>query len=291
MGAEIFSIIAPVLFGVGVGYTWSKMGRSFDAEFATAIVYNIATPLLIFSTLTSMKIDVPMFSELAGVMTVAALGFILVGYVILKVWGLDRRTYWPSISIPNSGNMGLPLAFIAFGQEGLGIGVIVYTVISMNQFTFSVIVSSGHFSFRELMKIPLIYAVIAALLVMGFGLEVPAWIASTSSIYGQLVIPLMLIALGVSLASLKISSFPRSLAIAVFRILIGFTIALGVTEVFGLNGVAQGVIILQSAMPAAVFNYMLALRYNNSPPEIAGVVITSTVFSFLTLPLLLWFVL
>ena len=193
--------------------------------------------------------------------------------------------------MPNSGNMGLPLCFLAFGQEGLGVGIIVYTIISIGQFTFSVAVSAGSFSLRELTRIPLIYTAIAALAVMVFDYEVPNWIANTARIYGHLVIPLMLIALGISLASLKPTALPRGLALSVARFVIGFTVGIVVAEIYGLEDIARGVIILQSAMPAAVFNYMLALRYDNAPPEVAGIIVTSTVMSLISLPGLLFFVL
>jgi len=291
MFTELFSIIAPVLFGVAVGYTWTKLGKPFDSQFATSLVFNIATPLLVFATLTELKIDPTQFWHIASIALCALLGFILLAFIVLKVARLPLTTYWPSVTMPNSGNMGLPLCFLAFGQEGLGIGIIVYTVISLGQFTFSVAVSTGTFSLKELARIPLIYTAAAALVVLALDIEVPKWLASTSRIYGQLVIPLMLIALGTSLASLKITSLPRSFGLTLARLAIGLGVGIAVTEIFGLEGVVRGVIILQSAMPAAVFNYMLALRYDNAPPEVAGMIITSTLFSFLTLPALLLFVL
>jgi predicted permease len=55
----------------------------------------------------------------------------------------------------------------------------------------------------------------------------------------------------------------------------------------GLEGTMRGVTILQSAMPVAVFNYLWALRYNNSPEEVAAMVLGSTVLAFIALPLLL----
>ena len=60
---------------------------------------------------------------------------------------------------------------------------------------------------------------------------------------------------------------------------------------FGLEGVERGVVILQSAMPVAVFNYLFAAEYGADPEGVAGMVVISTVLSFLSLPLLLWYVL
>ena len=73
--------------------------------------------------------------------------------------------------------------------------------------------------------------------------------------------------------------------------IMGFSVGLLVSYLFGLEGVARGVVILECSMPAAVFNYMLAMRYQNSPDEVAGLVVTSTLLSFAALPLLLIFVL
>ena len=64
-----------------------------------------------------------------------------------------------------------------------------------------------------------------------------------------------------------------------------------VTSLFGLTGAARGVVILDAAMPVAVFNYLLAERYDRAPDEVAGAVVVSTLISFVTLPILLYFLL
>jgi hypothetical protein len=56
---------------------------------------------------------------------------------------------------------------------------------------------------------------------------------------------------------------------------------------FGLEGTKRGVVLIESAMPVAVFNYLLAARYDRHPDEIAGAIVISTLASFATLPLLL----
>ena len=148
-----------------------------------------------------------------------------------------------------------------------------------------------NFSLTELGKNSLIYAVLAALIVMGTDYQLPDWLANTVYIFGQFAIPLMLITLGVSLAKLRITSLPRNLALSCIRLTMGLGIGLLVSQFFGLEGVARGVVVLECSMPAALFNYMLAVRFDNNPEEVAGLVITSTLFSFITLPFLLAFIL
>ena len=143
---------------------------------------------------------------------------------------------------------------------------------------------------REILKIPLVWAVLAALLVKFSGLEVFGWLFNTLELLGGFAIPLMLITLGVSLAGLKIASLSRAVWLSVFRLALGFAVGWGLAEVFGLEGTARGVLIIECAMPAAVFNYLFAQAHDNRPDEVASIVLVSTAFSFLTLPALLWLV-
>lgn len=291
MFTQLFSIIAPVFFGAGFGYVWARLDKPFDSEFVTSLVFNLATPFLVFYTLTHLKTDPQAFADLTLVVLVALGLFWLISFVVLKLARLDLHAYLPAVMIPNSGNVGLPICYLAFGDEGLAFAIIVYTIVSLFQFTVGLSISSGSFSVRELIRNPLIYAVIAALIVMITKYDLPEWLESTTRIYGQTAIPLMLIMLGVSLARLRITSIPRSLALSLLRFTMGLGVGLLVSDLFDLEGVARGVIILQCAMPAAVFNYMFAMRYKKSPDEVASLIVISTLFAFVTLPFLLVFVL
>ena len=96
----------------------------------------------------------------------------------------------------------------------------------------------------------------------------------------------MLIAMGVSLASLRVSGLGKSLFYAVARILIGVAIGLGMGALLGLPDLARGVLLIQCAMPAAVFNYLWASYYERNPEAVAGVVFVSTLLAFAVLPLI-----
>ena len=291
MITQLLTIISPVFFGVAFGFVWSRLDKPFDTEFVTSLVFNLGTPLLIFSTLTKLDTDPRAFADLAMVMVVALFLFLIISFLVLKVFGLDQRTYLSAIMIPNTGNIGIPLCFLAFGELGLAFAIIVYTIVSLTQFTLGVAIAAGSFSLMELAKNSLIYAVLAALLVMVTDYQLPNWLANTVHIFSQFAIPLMLIMLGVSIAKLKVTSLRRNLALSCVRLIMGLSVGLFVSYLFGLEGVARGVVVLECSMPAAVFNYMLAMRYENSPEEVAGLVVTSTLFSFATLPLLLAFIL
>ena len=119
-----------------------------------SLVFNIGIPLLLFATLTELKIDPAAFGEIAFVALTALIGFILLAFIVLKIAGLSLPTYWPSVTMPNSVNIGLTSGFLVLSQEGLGIGIIVYTVISMGQFTFSVADCTRSFSQEVLARIP-----------------------------------------------------------------------------------------------------------------------------------------
>jgi predicted permease len=104
---------------------------------------------------------------------------------------------------------------------------------------------------------------------------------------GGIAIPLMTIALGVSLATLKIHFWKRSVLFSVVRIGGGLLFGLIVCELMGITGISRNVVLLQCAMPIAVFNYLLALRYDRRPDEIAAMVLVSTLMAFIGLPFLL----
>lgn len=173
----------------------------------------------------------------------------------------------------------------------MALGIAYYVVVSFCQFTIGLSISSGTVDLRKLARSPIIYAVAAALFVMATESTVPRWIQNTTDVVGGLTIPLLLITLGSSLARLQVKQLPQSLALSALRIGMGFAIGVLICEMFGLEGVTRGVVILQAAMPVAVFNYLFADQYKTEPEAVAGMVVISTLMSFATLPLLLWFVL
>lgn len=283
----LFNVIAPVLICAGLGFYWAKSGRSFHMETVTGLVSNIGAPLLIFTTLINLEMELTDFLEFGFISVVAMLCFIVIGFIFLKLAKLDYRDFLPSLIFPNTGNMGLPLCYFAFGQEGLTLALACFTVYAITQFTFGVWLASGAGSAKILLKTPLLYAVIIAITLKGFEIPVPVWITDTTDLLGGITIPLMLMALGVSLAGLSVKHLKLAGLLSFARLAMGYAVGFTLAYLFELEGVTRGVLILECTMPVAVFNYLFSLRYNRAAGHVAGTVLVSTVFSFLTLPLLL----
>jgi len=291
MTADLFAIIAPVFLCAALGFIWGKMKQPYDTEFVTTVVTNIGTPCLVFGTLTGLQVTVGAFAEIAYAAAAAILTFALVGGLCLRLAGLPYHSYLPALMFPNGGNMGLPLCLFAFGEPGLALAISWFTIASVSQFTIGVSIAAGSASMGRLLRTPMIYAVMLGLVVMIGDYQVPRWIANTVKLIGGLAIPLMLLTLGVSLAKLRTGGLGRASILAMLRLVMGFAVGEGLAMLFGLEGMARGVFVLQCSMPVAVFNYLFAQRYKRAPEEVAGMVLISTAVSFATLPFLLLLIL
>jgi predicted permease len=287
---RLISIVAPVFASAAIGYAWARSGRPFDTPFVTRMIMNVGAPCLIVSSFA----DAAAFDRGAlGTVGLAALLVLAcvsaIAWLVIRLFRLEVRAFHNSIVFPNTGNMGIPLCLFAFGGEGLSLGVLVFLVVSTMHFTAGVAVVSGERSIRSVLRMPLLWASAIAVTLVVSGWNLPAWIANTVDIMGGLTIPLMLLSLGVTLSTLRVETLGRSFLFAMFRLGLGFGVGLAVASILGLDGIARGVVVLQASMPSAVFNYLMAERYGRRPADVAGIVVMTTILSFVTIPAVLWF--
>ena len=288
---ELFAVIAPILICAGLGYGWVRKGIDYPVDFVTRLVMNIGAPCLILSSFNNAGINIGKMAEVSAAALVILLVMLVLGGLLIRLMRLKVSTFLPSLLFPNIGNMGLPLCLFAFGQTGLALGLTVFLVIFTLQMSLGILLTAGRGDPRELLKQPVLWATVIAVTLVATGESLPEWLDNTTSILGGATIPLMLITLGVSLAQLKVAEWKHSLLFSLIRVLGGFGLAVLVADLFGLQGVDRGVLILQSSMPVAVFNYLLALRYQREPGEVAGMVVLSTLLAFALLPFIVSFVL
>lgn len=292
MFTELIAILAPIFISTGIGFVWGKSGQSFPTDFISRIVMNIGTPCLIVSVMAKVEIEVGVMGQVALATAIVMTVMGLFCWALLRWMKLEIATYLPPLILPNNGNMGLPLCLFAFGQTGLALALGSFMVMLIATFTVGLLLVTGNEGgwlkrLREIAKQPVIYAMLIAVALLVTGTKLPRWIGNTVDLLGGIAIPLMTIALGVSLATLKIRFWQRSLLFSCLRVGGGLLLGFGVCELMELEGISRHVVLLQSAMPIAVFNYLLALRYNRHPEEVAAMVLVSTVIAFIGLPFLL----
>ncbi|MEE8581317.1 MAG: AEC family transporter [Myxococcota bacterium] len=291
MAGELLAIVAPVYVCAGLGYAWSRMGRRYDTELVTELITQIGAPCLVFSSLVGIEVEHSALVQMAGACAAALLSFAAIGALTLRLVGLPRRSFLAPLVFPNVGNMGLPICLFAFGPEGLALGVVFYAVTAISHFTAGQWIWSGRISFRQLLLTPLAYAALLAALTLATDASVPGWILDTTQLLGGFTIPLMQFTLGVALGQLQLGRVRTALSLSLFRIGMGLAVGAGLAWALGMTGLARGVLILDCSMPVAVFNYMLAERHGRTPSEVAGLVVLSTLISFLSIPLVLAWVL
>jgi len=284
----LFEVIAPVVLMVLIGYCLQRFSDSIDTASMSSLVMQVGTPALVFSTLTTTDLPTDVLMQVSlGALCACALASALAG-VILKLLGYSFRSFLPPLTMPNSGNLGLPVVLLAFGDDGLAIGVSFFFVIAIIQYTVMPVVVAGAFSIRKLLTEPLIWAVLAALFIKFTATSVPTVIGNTAEILGGMMIPTMIILLGAAIAQLGVSDLKTACTLALVRLVVGLVAGAGTVLLLGMSGPAAGALFLLAAMPSAVITYVIAQRYGREPEKVAGLVVVSTVLTLLILPLLLW---
>lgn len=287
MIAEILNIIAPIFIVVGIGFFIEYRGVGFHSETLSRLAMTLGTPALVFSTLTATDLPDDSLIHIVVIAFSATLVGAALALISLFILRLSVRTFLSSLSLPNAGNAGLPLVFFAFAEPGLTIGAAFFFIISLVQYTAVPAVVSGQLGLRKLLREPLIWSVVAVVLVRALDLSVPTIVASTTSLLGGMMIPIMLILLGGALARLKVSDIGTSVMLAMLRLAIGVLTGLAMVFGFGLSGVEAGAIFLLCAMPSATITYVIAEHYGREPERVAGLVVSSTALNFACLPFLI----
>lgn len=283
----VLATIAPVFLLALVGFVWVKAGFEYRVEFVTRLSMTLSVPCLIFVALMNSQVSAAALTALSLASLVAYAALTVVFWLMLRVTGLRMSTYLAPLIFGNTGNLGLPLALFAFGNEGLGYAVVVFAVMAILSFTVGIRMVAGQGSLLRLVQEPMVAGTVLGALFLWQGWHTPAWLTNTLQLAGQLAIPLMLITLGVAVARLHPSDFVRPLILSILKAVLCTAIGWGVGWAFGLSPIALAVLVLQVATPVAVTSYLLAEKYNADAEKVASLVVVSTLLSVITIPLTL----
>ncbi len=287
---KLIDVILPVFFVIGIGYYLGKKDPNFNTDFITTLAGNVGTPAMIFYTITSTGVTLETFTEYFIYALIIIGGFAVIGIIVLGLMKKDVVSELPPLILPNTGNMGIPICLFAYGTEGLGIASAIASVIILLHFTLGVLLAKKSFSLKILITNMPIYGIIAAVLVLYFDWEVPGFVVNTTFLLTYATIFLVLMSLGIALTKLKVVSWLNASILSVIRIVIGPVIGFSLIKYLNLSGLAAGVLLIQSAMPSAILTYLVGSMYSEKRvvDSIASVIVTSTLMSFVTIPIVVY---
>jgi predicted permease len=287
MLAELFAVMAPVLAGAGLGFTWMRLGHPYPVDFVTRLVFNIGTPALVLASLSGADIDASTFGRTMLATALVMISMAAATFVVAKLLRHDGRVLLAPMMYPNTGNMGLPVVLYAFGSAGFAYGITVMVTVSLFQFTLGTVLASQGNPFKALAKTPTVYAIIIAMALLLTDTALPLWLANSVDLMSGFTVPLMLITLGVSLASIQVKSLRSGIGFSLVRIPLAAGVAWLMGLALGLPPMAQNILVLQMSMPVAVFNYLFAQKSGREPAYVASLVFCSTLLALVYLPVLL----
>jgi predicted permease len=286
---KLFEVIFPVFFVIGIGYYLGKNNPNIDTNFITSFAGNIGTPAMIFYTVTTTGITLTVFIHYFTYALIMIGGFAIIGLILLFFLNKDLSMELPPLILPNTGNMGVPICLFAYGTQGLGVASAIASVIILFHFTLGVFLAKKEFSFDLVLKSPPVYAIIVSVLFLYFKIDTPLFLENTTFLLTYATIFLVLMSLGIALTRFKFS-LKNSIILSLCRVVVGPIIAFIIIYCFELSGFAAGVLLIQSAMPSAILNYLVGSMHSPKKivDSIASTIVVSTIMSFITIPIIVY---
>jgi malate permease and related proteins len=287
--------IVPIFAIAGIGFL---LARHFDASVKTVskVSFNALSPCLVFDQLVTSHITGSEFGRMAlfCVLLTAAMG--LAAWLAAIPLRLDRQTFSSFLLVvmfSNSGNYALPVVLFAFGRDALGYASVYFVTSATLVYTVGVLVAaSGRRSVRRALmgvaRVPAIYAVVAAGVMMLTRATVPLAVMRPISMLSDAALPIMLLVMGMQLERAVRPTHPAAVAVAVgLSLLVGPIVGVGLSSLLGLTGPARQAAILLASMPAAVVTTVLALEFDLDPSFATSTVFVSTMLSPFSLVLII----
>lgn len=301
--------ILPVFTLIGIGYLLSK---KFNLDIFTLTKLNFYIFVPSFTLVNLYTTDIPLEMLNVGIFVILMLlANGLMAMLVSRVFGYEedlKNAFANAIMFFNAGNIGIPLVTLIFGSGVFVVnGETPYLNIAITtQIIIMVLQNLGIYSWgflnagkamlhwkKSLMKIfkmPTIYAMPVAFtmkLIPYDFTSLPIWPVLEYS-RGALV-PISLLALGVQLTRTSFQLRNKDVYIAnAIRLLVAPFLAVILIYFLDFDGVIAQVLMISSALPTAVNCAMIAIEYDNCPNFSSQTVMTSTLFSGISLVLVIY---
>lgn len=284
MTDRLLAIIVPVFAVIALGYAWGRRARP-DMTVVNRLSMNVLAPALIFSALASKSFDVTENRLLMLGSVGIVLGSGLLAWPLARWLREDARTFVPPMMFNNCGNMGLPLAALAFGELGFAQMVALFTISNLLHFTLGVWILDRKARFGNLARNPMVLSTIAGFAFAIARPPLPEVAAVTIKLVGDALIPMMLISLGVRLTAIRWDEVRLGAIGGAVCPLTGLAMAAVLSPLLGLDAQQTGLMFLFGCLPPAVLNFMVSEQYEREPGKVASMVLVGNLMAVIFVPI------
>ncbi|MBZ5485965.1 AEC family transporter [Halomonas aquamarina] len=286
MMGHILATLLPVFLIAGSGALYGRF-RTPDISSLNTLNMELFVPLLVFAVLADRQAPLADYAWLGFAGAAVVLGSGLVLWPLASWLKLDIKTFLPPMMFNNTGNMGVPLLVLAFGEAALPAAVVLFIVEMVLHFSVGLYMINPRAPMWHILRMPIVAASLAGLVVNVSGVGLPGWLLEAMHMLGGVCIPLMLFALGVRLLDVDLGDWRTGLLGAVLCPLSGLMIGLPLMWLLPLESLQMAALLVFSALPPAVLNYLVAEQFKLAPQKVASLVLIGNLGSLIVMPLTL----
>lgn len=288
--SQIFNTVFPLASIVLVAFFYARV-RPTDMAVANRINISVFCPALIFSVMASKEFHIAQYLDLILAAAVVVLGSGLVVLPFCKWLKISPKTFIPPMMFNNSGNLGIPLIVLAFGESALPIAVVLFLTENLLHFTVGMYLLNPKSNPLNVLKMPMIIATMLGLVWSFQGWTLTPAVKVSVDMLGQIAIPLMLFALGVRMTSVDFGQWRLGVVSGLLCPLSGLIVAVIWQYFVGMSAQNFAYLLIFACLPPAVLNYMVAELYQQEPHKVASIVLISNIMSIAIIPCVLFYVL
>lgn len=292
---RILGIMLPVFIIIAFGYAYARLRGAAvrtDMNAVNRVSVDVLCPLLVFTALAAKDFDLAHNGTLILAGVLISFGSGLIAWPVARMLGYDVRSFVPPMMYNNCGNMGLPLAVLAFGAAGLSAAVALFMACNLIYFSIGIkIIESGRDQHTPMWKFlagPMMVSMMTGMLFAIFHITLPAPLMQALKLLGDASIPIMLFALGVRMLDVSFKSWHIGLVGAIVCPAAGLLVAWLLDNVLYLSPDQRGQMYLFASLPPAVFCFMVAERYQQEPDKVASIVLLGNLAALAFVPAGLW---
>lgn len=288
-----------MIFGYILGKI--KMITFAGTEAFSKFIVKVALPALIISgmmiPLTSEKLYNTLYILLLSIPTYGLAYGVAIGFSKLFIKDVgERGVYNFALVFSNAGFMGYPVLEALFGKEAIFYGAVYNITFNVLLYTLGIklmktrSIDENKFNFKLLIN-PGVIASAAGLILFTTGLTFPEALARSIDAVGGLCTPLSMVTIGAMLSSLPLKSMFNHMKvyqIAFIRLLLLPVLTLVLLRyVFRIEEIwLVAIPVVVAGMPVASNAAMMAKEYDNNSELASKIILISTLFSSITIPLI-----